>query len=75
VGFFYPGSLVPLVLYAVLVCTDASLRNKSLRIGLLAVIASLIQLTRYGCGFLSGVRNRILLGKGEFSAFEKTFYK
>jgi glycosyltransferase involved in cell wall biosynthesis len=74
-SFFCIWSLVPLLLYTVAVCTDAALRNKSLRIGLLAVIASFIQLTGYGCGFLSGVWNRILLGKGEFSAFEKTFYK
>ncbi|MDR2041065.1 MAG: glycosyltransferase [Tannerella sp.] len=74
-SFFCLWSLVPLGLYAVLVCTDAALRNKSLRIGLLAVIASYIQLTGYGCGFISGVWNRILLGKGERSAFEKTFYK
>ncbi|MDR1337352.1 MAG: glycosyltransferase [Tannerella sp.] len=74
-SFFCVWSLAPLLLYAVLVCVDAALRNKSLRIGLLAVVAACIQLTGYGCGFLSGVWNRIILGKGEFSAFEKTFYK
>jgi glycosyltransferase involved in cell wall biosynthesis len=74
-SFFCVWSLMPLLFYAVLVCTDAALRNKSLWIGILAVVASCIQLTGYGCGFISGVWNRIILGKGEFSAFEKTFYK
>lgn len=74
-SFFCIWNLVPLVLYAVLVCMDAAFRNKNLWIGILAAIASFIQLTGYGCGFISGVWNRMILGKGEFSAFEKTFYK
>ncbi|MDR1103361.1 MAG: glycosyltransferase [Tannerella sp.] len=74
-SFFCVWSLLPILLYAVLVCVDAALRNKNLWIGLLAVIASFIQLTGYGCGFLSGVWNRIILGREAFSAFEKTFYK
>ncbi|MDR1675290.1 MAG: glycosyltransferase [Tannerella sp.] len=74
-SFFRVWFSVPILLYAVLVCTDAAIRNKSLRIGLLAVLASFIQLTGYGCGFMSGVWNRMVLGRGEFFAFEKTFYK
>jgi glycosyltransferase involved in cell wall biosynthesis len=74
-SIFCLWSLLPLGLYAVMVCTDSAFRNKSLYIGFLSVLASYIQLTGYGCGFFSGVWNRILLGKGEFSAFEKTFYK
>ena len=73
-SIFCLWSLAPLALYAALVCVDAALRNKSLAIGCLSVVSSYIQLTGYGCGFLSGVWNRIVLGKGEFSAFEKTFY-
>jgi hypothetical protein len=64
-----------LLLYAALVCVDSACRNKSLVIGLLSVPASYIQLIGYGCGFLSGVWNRMILGKGEFAAFEKNFYK
>ncbi|MDR2811007.1 MAG: glycosyltransferase [Tannerellaceae bacterium] len=74
-SIFCLWSLSPLVLYAVLVCTDSTWRNKSLSIGILSVLSSYIQLTGYGCGFFSGVWNRMVLNKGEFSAFEKTFYK
>jgi glycosyltransferase involved in cell wall biosynthesis len=75
VSLFCPWSLVPLLLYAVSVCADSTLRNKNLLIGSLSVIASCIQLAGYGCGFISGVWNRIILNKGEFSAFKKNFYK
>ncbi|MDR0976372.1 MAG: glycosyltransferase [Prevotellaceae bacterium] len=49
---FCPYSLTPLLLYALLVCIDASVRNRSLRIGLCAVATSFVQLTGYGTGFL-----------------------
>jgi glycosyltransferase involved in cell wall biosynthesis len=74
-SFFCLWSLVPLLFYAVLVCADSTFRNKNLLIGILSVIAAHIQLAGYGCGFISGVWNRIILGKGEFSAFKKNFYK
>jgi hypothetical protein len=74
-GIFCRWSLLPLALYATLVCADSARQNRSLVIGLLSVFSSYIQLTGYGCGFLSGVWRRIVLKKGEFSAFNKTFYK
>ncbi|MDR3194130.1 MAG: glycosyltransferase [Tannerella sp.] len=74
-SIFSPWSLVPLLLYAVLLCLDATFKHGNLSIGILSVMASCIQLTGYGCGFLAGVWNRIILRRGEFSAFRKTFYK
>ncbi|MDR2499198.1 MAG: glycosyltransferase [Tannerellaceae bacterium] len=68
-------SLLPPLAYALLVMLDAGLKNRSLKIGLLSVLASYIQLTGYGCGFISAVWNRLIRRKGEFSAFDKTFYK
>lgn len=68
-------SLLPLGLFSLLILTDAALRNHSLRIGFLAVIASFIQLTGYGSGFLAAVWNRLIRKRGEFAAFQKTFYK
>ncbi|MDR0560188.1 MAG: glycosyltransferase [Prevotellaceae bacterium] len=69
-------SPAPLLVYAILIFVDSFFRNKkSLRIGLLSIISSFIQLTGYGCGFLVAVWNRLIADKGEFSAFEKTFYK
>ncbi|MCC8096879.1 MAG: glycosyltransferase [Tannerellaceae bacterium] len=74
-SLFYIVSLFPLFLYACLVFADSGIKNKSFTIGFLSVISSYIQLVGYGCGFLSGFWNRVILRKGEFAAFEKTFYK
>ena len=63
------------LLYALLILADATFRNKSIKTGILSVTASLVQLTGYGVGFLSGVWNRLICRKGEFAAFEKNFYE
>ncbi len=68
-------SLLPLAAFALLIFIDASLSNKSLYIGILAIAASFIQLTGYGSGFLRAWWKRIVLRKDEFAAFEKNFYK
>ena len=62
-------------LYALLVCTDSAIQNKSLRIGLYSIAASFIQLIGYGTGFWRAWWNRCILGKDEFEAFKKNFYK
>lgn len=68
-------SLLPLALFVLIVFIDASLSNKSVVIGILSVVASFIQLTGYGTGFLRAWWKRCVLGKDAFSAFEKNFYK
>ena len=68
-------SFAPLFLFSLLICIDSSIRNHSLWIGLLSVPASFIQLTGYGTGFLRAWWKRCILGKDEFAAFEKNFYK
>ncbi|MDR2469646.1 MAG: glycosyltransferase [Tannerella sp.] len=73
--YFWAWSSAPLPVYALLVCADATAKNKSLKIGLLAVVASCIQLTGYGCGFLLAAWNRLILKKGAFSVFKRTFYR
>ena len=77
IGFilFWGVSLSVLVLFALIVCVDSSLQNKSLKIGLLSVAASFIQLTGYGTGFLRAWWKRCVCGKSEFAAFEKNFYQ
>ena len=74
-AFFRWWFILPLLLYALLVLVDASLRNRSLRIGLLSVAASFIQLTGYGTGFIRAWWERCVLGRGEVEAFKKNFYK
>jgi len=68
-------SLLPIACYALLVLLDASIQNKSLAIGLLSVAASFVQLIGYGTGFLRAWWQRCVLGRDEFSAFKKNFYK
>lgn len=72
---FCPYSLLPITLYALLVCMGSTIRNRSLSIGLYSVAASFIQLIGYGTGFLRAWWNRCILGKDEFEAFKKNFYK
>jgi glycosyltransferase involved in cell wall biosynthesis len=44
--------LLPIVFYILLIFTDAAIRNKSVKIGLMSVVASYIQLFGYGIGML-----------------------
>ena len=63
-SFFFPLAIAPLLFYSLLILTAASIKNKSLKIGSLAVPASFIQLTGYGTGFLKAYFRNIILGKG-----------
>ncbi|MBQ2856265.1 MAG: glycosyltransferase [Bacteroidaceae bacterium] len=74
-SLFWGGRLSLLVLFALIVCVDSSVQNRSLKIGLLSIAASFIQLTGYGTGFLIAWWKRCVLGKSEFAAFEKNFYQ
>lgn len=67
--------LLPILSFILLIFIDASIRNKSIRIGCLSVAASFIQLVGYGSGFILAWWRRCVKGKDEFAAFEKTFYK
>ncbi len=70
-----PWSLAPLALYALLVCLDSTVQNRSLRIGLLSVAAAYVQLIGYGTGFWRAWWRRCVRGKDEFEAFKHNFYK
>ena len=72
---FWPWSLLPLLLFSLIVLVDASVRERSVGVGLRAVAASFVQLTGYGSGFLCAWWTRCVLGRGEFEAFRKNFYK
>ena len=66
---------VPILFHMLLLFLSATLKNKSLSIGLLAVVTSYTQLFAYGCGFLNAFWRRMILGRDEFSAFNRNFYK
>ena len=73
IGFLW--ALLPLALYAAAIFLESSTVNRSLVVGALSVVSAFVQLLGYGCGFINAWWRRCVLGKDEFSAFEKTFYK
>lgn len=56
--------ILPLVVYLFAVCVSACMSARSLRVGLLAVPASVIQLGGYGLGFINAFTQKILFGRG-----------
>ncbi|MCF0198428.1 MAG: glycosyltransferase [Bacteroidaceae bacterium] len=67
--------LSPLLLYALLVCIDSAVRNRSLWIGLLSIRASFTQLIGYGTGFLRAWWLCCICGRNEeLQAFKENFY-
>lgn len=74
-SLLHPFFLFPLFLLVILLLIDASIKTKHLKIALLSVIASFIQLSGYGAGFMAGIWNRLILGKKDYQAFSRTFYK
>jgi glycosyltransferase involved in cell wall biosynthesis len=77
VFIFYriPFFLFCFAVYLFLIFADASLKSKSMYIGVLALVATCVQMFAYGLGFIKAFIKRIILGKKEFSAFERNFYK
>jgi len=76
VGFvFCVLALFPLILYSLIIFIHSSIKNHSLWVGLLSIPAAFTQLMGYGLGFIKAWWKRCVLGKDEFTAFEKNFYK
>jgi glycosyltransferase involved in cell wall biosynthesis len=67
--------IAPVLVHMLLLFLSASIKNRSLTIGLLAVVTSYTQLFGYGTGFLNAFWRRMILGRDEFSAFNRNFYK
>ena len=72
---FWLFSFMPIILYALFVCVDSTIQNKSLSIGVYSIAAAFIQLIGYGTGFWRAWWQRCIRGKDEFEAFQKNFYK
>ena len=68
-------SVLPLLLYSLIIFIDSSVKNKSLYVGLLSIPAAFVQLMGYGLGFIESWWKRCIRKQDEFQAFEKTFYK
>lgn len=67
--------LLLLVFYKLAILVDASVKNASLRIGVLAVAASFVQLGGYGLGFLAACWNILIVKKEGYVAFIDSFYR
>ena len=66
---------IPIILYSMLICIDSTIKNRSLKVGLLSIPAAFVQLMGYGLGFIESWWKRCVLKQDEFTAFEKNFYK
>ncbi len=73
-SYLWMYTILPVVLYCLLIFIGASRQNGSMSIGILAVEAAFVQLTGYGLGFIKAWWLRCVLRRGEFCAFEKKFY-
>lgn len=68
-------ALLPLLLYSTTLFIDSAVQNRSVRVGLLSVPASFIQLTGYGTGFIRAWwRHYVMRRKDEKTAFNRNFY-
>lgn len=66
--------IVPILLHILVLFLSASLKNRSIIVGVLALVTSYTQLIGYGTGFMSAFWRRIVMGRDEYSAFNKNFY-
>lgn len=73
-AMFCAISLTPLLLYALIVFIDSFTKNKSLKVAVLSIPASFIQLVGYGTGFIVAAFKRYVLRSKEFEAFKDNFY-
>ena len=69
------AALAPIILYSLIIFIDSTIKNKSVKVGLLSIPAAFTQLMGYGFGFIESWWKRCVLKKDEFQAFEKNFYK
>lgn len=59
-----PWAITPLAAYLLAIFMTATIKNRSLKIGVLAIPASIIQLGAYGSGFIKAWFTKILLKRG-----------
>lgn len=73
-SWWWIAALAPVVLYCIMIFIDSARQNHSAYIGLLSIEAAFVQLYGYGLGFIKAWWERCVLKRGEFSAYEQTFY-
>lgn len=69
-------SLLPPVIYSFMIFADSLVQNRSLKVALLSIKASFIQLIGYGSGFFRAWWLRCVCGRNEeLQAFKDNFYQ
>ena len=71
---YWGWMVLPVVSGGLILFIDALLKTKNLTVAILGVIASIIQITGYGSGFLIGIWHLHLLRKDEKSVFPNMFF-
>ncbi len=66
---------IPLMVFIILIFSASFIEYRDLKVAALSVLASFIQLTGYGTGFLAGVWHGLIRNRKDYKAFTKTFYK
>jgi len=67
-------ALIPMIAYMILIFMVASISTSCIRLGLLSMLTSAMQITAYGLGFLSSVWNIRIRGYDEYKVLKKGFY-
>jgi hypothetical protein len=62
------------LLYFIIIGIDAAVKNKSIYIGLAAIVATFIQFLGYGTGFLKSIWKIKILKQKPQAAFPKLFF-
>ena len=73
-AFYSPLFFLFILLYALFLFADSLIKSRSLKVAILSVAASFIQLCGYGIGFIDAFWKHLILGKDEFGVFGKSFY-
>ncbi len=66
--------LIPLGLLFILIFFTAYIENRSIKVAMLAIVSSFIQLAGYGWGFARSFFNIEILGKDEYGVLKDGFY-
>ncbi len=71
--FGIPFLIHALLLYFTLILIDATIKNKSIMVGVYAIVATLVQFTGYGLGFLRSIIRLHILRLDKKKSFPKMF--
>jgi glycosyltransferase involved in cell wall biosynthesis len=74
-GVVFPMLLNLIGMMILIILIDSSVKNRSVKVGALSIITTIVQLTGYGLGFIKAFWKRIILKQDSFVHFRHNFYK